>query len=155
MFWENGFYDQNVKPRTYRQSLDELVLSALKSKKLSKKKLNSTKRQLLNALEQNILYIDDLMQTKPMILAILSSRDYKNWLVLQHIYEQQKQMYGQKTNKVTDRIVSLSQPWVRPIVRGKAGKPTEFGAQINMSETQRYMFTLITSITINTKKHRI
>ena len=32
-----------------------------------------------------------------------------------------------------DRIVSISQPFVRPIVRGKAGKPVEFGAKLDIS----------------------
>ena len=32
-----------------------------------------------------------------------------------------------------NRIVSISQPYVRPIVRGKASKPTEFGAKIHLS----------------------
>lgn len=34
---------------------------------------------------------------------------------------------------VPDRIVSVSQPFVRPIVRGKAGKPVEFGAKLDIS----------------------
>jgi hypothetical protein len=29
-----------------------------------------------------------------------------------------------------DRIVSITQPHIRPIVRGKAGKPVEFGAKL-------------------------
>ena len=32
-----------------------------------------------------------------------------------------------------DRIVSLSQPHIRPIVRGKAGKSVEFGAKLSAS----------------------
>ena len=36
-------------------------------------------------------------------------------------------------NSVPDRIVSVSQPFVRPIVRGKAGKPVEFGAKLDIS----------------------
>ena len=41
------------------------------------------------------------------------------------VYEQQKYMYDNRTHSVPDRIVSVSQPFVRPIVRGKAGKPVE------------------------------
>ena len=37
------------------------------------------------------------------------------------------------THSVPDRIVSVSQPFVRPIVRGKAGKPVEFGAKLDIS----------------------
>jgi hypothetical protein len=49
------------------------------------------------------------------------------------LYEQQKQMHDDRTHSVPDRIVSLSQPFVRPIVRGKAGKNTEFGAKLHIS----------------------
>lgn len=30
-------------------------------------------------------------------------------------------------------IVSISQPFVRPVVRGKVSKPTEFGAKLYLS----------------------
>ena len=49
------------------------------------------------------------------------------------IYAQQKYMYDHRTHSVSDRIVSMSQPFVRPIVRGKAGKPVEFGAKLDIS----------------------
>ena len=39
-------------------------------------------------------------------------------------------MYDNHTHSVPDRIVSVSQPFIRPIVRGKAGKPVEFGAKL-------------------------
>ena len=42
-------------------------------------------------------------------------------------------MYDNHTHKVEDRIVSISQPYVRPIVRGKANRPVEFGAKLHMS----------------------
>ncbi|GCA91348.1 hypothetical protein MiTa_04716 [Microcystis aeruginosa NIES-4264] len=37
-------------------------------------------------------------------------------------------MYQNNKQSIEDRIVSLTQPHIRPIVRGKAGKPVEFGA---------------------------
>ena len=42
-------------------------------------------------------------------------------------------MYDNRTHSVPDRIVSVSQPFVRPIVRGNAGKPVEFGAKLDIS----------------------
>ena len=42
-------------------------------------------------------------------------------------------MYDNRTHSVPDRIVSVSQTFVRPIVRGKAGKPVEFGAKLDIS----------------------
>ena len=42
-------------------------------------------------------------------------------------------MYENETHSVKDRIVSISQPYIRPIVRGKAKAPVEFGAKLDMS----------------------
>lgn len=42
-------------------------------------------------------------------------------------------MYDNHTHSVPGRIVSVSQPFIRPIVRGKAGKPVEFGAKLDIS----------------------
>ena len=42
-------------------------------------------------------------------------------------------MYDHRCHTVPDRIVSVSQPFLRPIVRGKAGKPIEFGAKLDIS----------------------
>ena len=42
-------------------------------------------------------------------------------------------------HSVPDRIVSISQPWLRPIVRGKATAPVEFGAKFDLSlDTEGY-----------------
>ena len=49
------------------------------------------------------------------------------------LYEQQKHMYENKTHSVEDRIVSISQPYLRPIVRGKAKSPVEFGVKYDVS----------------------
>ena len=49
-------------------------------------------------------------------------------------------MYENKTNRIEDRIVSIEQPHIRPIVRGKAGSAVEFGAKIAASCVEGYVF---------------
>lgn len=49
------------------------------------------------------------------------------------VYEQQRLMFESGTHSIPRRIVSLSQPWVRPIVRGKPHANTEFGAKLHIS----------------------
>jgi len=49
-------------------------------------------------------------------------------------------MWSENKTRVDQIIVSLSQPHVRPIVRGKAGKPTEFGAKLSVSYVDHYVF---------------
>ena len=63
----------------------------------------------------------------------LPSRQAERLGTIRAVYEQQKYMYDNRTHSVPDRIVSVSQPFVRPIVRGKAGKPVEFGAKLDIS----------------------
>lgn len=49
-------------------------------------------------------------------------------------------MYDTKSHTVPDRIVSLPQPHVRPIVRGKAGRDVEFGAKLSVSLVEGYAY---------------
>ena len=49
-------------------------------------------------------------------------------------------MFESRSHQVDDRIVSISQPHVRPIVRGKARAKTEFGAKIHLSLVDGYSF---------------
>ena len=46
-------------------------------------------------------------------------KDRKYLETIRAVYQQQKQMYDTKSHSVEDRIVSIHQPHVRPIGRGK------------------------------------
>ena len=61
-------------------------------------------------------------------------------LVATEVYRQQLWMYEHFTKSIEDRIVSISQPHIRPIVRGKAGSSVEFGAKISASYVDGYVF---------------
>src|ERR1700678_2932550 len=49
-------------------------------------------------------------------------------------------MYAEKTHSVDHRIVSIHQPHVRPIVRGKTNADVEFGAKIQVSLMNGFAF---------------
>ena len=53
--------------------------------------------------------------------------------IITKVYRQQKNHFENDNPResVPDRIVSISKPYVRPIVRGKEVKPVEFGAKCN------------------------
>lgn len=55
------------------------------------------------------------------------------------LYEQQKYMFDNRKYIVENRIVSIAQPYVRPIVRGKTKAPTEFGAKVEISVVNGYV----------------
>ena len=61
------------------------------------------------------------------------SRDIPVILTIFKLYEQQEYMYKNKVHSVPERIVSISQPWIRPIVRGKVKALVEFGAKLDVS----------------------
>ena len=49
-------------------------------------------------------------------------------------------MYAIKSHSVADRIVSIHQPHVRPIVREKSTAKVEFGAKVHVSLVDGYAF---------------
>ena len=122
---------KHKKPRTYRKRARKEFLSAAKSKKLSHSKRRKAIRKQLGYLKRNLKTIDKLSRQSS--LTALNRRQYKNLLVIHEVYRQQQWMYDHRENKIADRIVSISQPHVRPIKRGKAGAATEFGAKISAS----------------------
>ena len=73
-------------------------------------------------------------------LSQLDNHQYRKLLVISELFRQQQQMYQQRQHRVDHRIVSIAQPHVRPIVRGKAGRPVEFGAKIAISCVDGYVF---------------
>jgi hypothetical protein len=65
----------------------------------------------------------------------------QQWLeTIRILYKQQLEMYETKSHSVKDRIVSIGQPHVRPIVRGKVNAPVEFGAKLSISLIDGYAF---------------
>ena len=119
------------KPRTYRKKARRDFLLAAKAKRLSGKKRRKALRKQLGYLGRNLKRIEGLSQK--ISLLCLTKKQYKNLLVIHEVYRQQKIMYEGHLHRIDDRIVSISQPHIRPIKRGKAGRPTEFGAKISVS----------------------
>ena len=83
--------------------------------------------------------IADYERRHPGCLQKLSSRQQTMLQVIRTLYSQQEYMYRTRTHKVEDRIVSLHQSWVRPIVRGKQTADVEFGAKVEMSVVDGFL----------------
>lgn len=127
------------KPRTYRNIARKAYLSIAKKRKKPPKLIRKGIRQHLNFLRRNLAHIDALIAAGAS-LAALNPREYRTLLVIHEVYRQQQQMYDPKSRRIDERIVSISQPHVRPIVRGKAGTPVEFGAKIAISCVAGFVF---------------
>jgi transposase, IS5 family len=127
------------KPRSYRKRARKNYLEVTKKRRvLQKERRNAIKKQL-QYIKRNLSHISQLIENGATLLC-LSKREYKMLLVIAEIYRQQLWLYENKKQSIDDRIVSLSQPHIRPIVRGKAGKPVEFGAKLSASCFNGYVF---------------
>ncbi|NCP85695.1 MAG: transposase, partial [Bacteroidetes bacterium] len=118
------------KPRTYRRKARKEFLLFAKKKKKTIKEVHKAIGKQLRYLGRNLNTIANLLDSDTEALSSLEKQEYKDYLVIQEIYRQQNQMYGEKKNRCEDRIVSIHQPHVRPIVRGKQGKTVEFGSKV-------------------------
>jgi hypothetical protein len=127
------------KPRTYRRQARKIFLAAAKSKRLSKGKRRKAIRKQLGYLKRNLKSIKTFSKEKNSLIR-LDKIQYKNLLVISEVSRQQEWMFENRENKIEDRIVSVSQPHVRPIKRGKAGASTEFGAKISASLVDGFCF---------------
>ncbi len=117
------------KPRTYRQQAHKDYLKLVRTRKPGSKKIRKAIGQQLRYISRNLGHIETMLGNGRQ----LTARQRERLETICQVYDQQKAMYDTKSHKVPNRIVSLSQPWIRPIVRGKAGKPVEFGAKLDIS----------------------
>lgn len=129
-----------VKPRTYRQKARKEYLSFAKQRKKRKKTIRKALKKQLGYVHRNFKTIEKLLNEKEDNAFPLAYKYQKMYWVIQEVYRQQKQMYEQNTHKMADRIVSINQPYVRPIVRGKSGKEVEFGAKTSVSVVDGYVY---------------
>ena len=117
------------RPRTHRRSLRKEYLSVARSKKPSNKKIRSLLRKLLASVKRNLGIV---MRYKDSGLTL--SRYFEGLLpTISAVLGQQEEMFRAKTHRVADRIVSIPQPFIRPIVRGKKRTAVEFGAKYDVS----------------------
>lgn len=115
------------KPRTYRKKARKDYLKTAKMRKARMKTLRKAIGKQLRYVARDLRAADFLLEKAS--LETLTSRQ-RQWLeTIRRLYDQQKTMYETNTHSIEDRIVSISQPHIRPIVRGKAGAECEFGAK--------------------------
>jgi transposase, IS5 family len=123
------------KPRTYRELARAAYIDFIKSRKPAKKKVQKAAKQQLRYIRRNLKTIEKLLE---LVDLNLSKRLYRLLLVANELYRQQSLKYLKGQSKIENRIVSLHQPHIRPIVRGKAGNAVEFGAKLIISVTNGF-----------------
>ena len=117
------------KPRTYRQLAHKTHVSFSKCRKKTRNQIRKAIGAQRRYVRRNLKTIQQMQIGGKEITPLQQGR----LTTIQKLYEQQSAMYLNKTHSVPDRIVILSQPFIRPIVRGKTRSSVEFGAKLDIS----------------------
>ncbi len=92
-------------------------------------------RKLLEGVSRDIAHINrflDGFEEKKWPSPLTPAQRRMFWII-NTVYDQQKQMFDAKTHSCPNRIVSIFQPHVRPIPRGKTKAQIEFGSKLGVS----------------------
>lgn len=109
-------------------------LEIIKHPKYSVSKRHGALRFLLNVIHRNLEFIEKLCDRCGNIPQIISEQ----LILIRTLYDQQRTMLDNHSRRIDERIVSLHQPHIHPIARGKAGHETEFGARLTASLENGY-----------------
>ena len=128
------------KPRTYREKARKDYLAIEKKRRKPKKLIKKAIRKQLSYVKRDLNYIEKYFENTPERIELLNKVEIEKLETIKKVYKQQKYMYESDVRTVKNRIVSLHQPYIRPIVRGKAGKKVEFGCKILTSVIDGFSF---------------
>lgn len=133
----NGMKQQ----KSNRGNVRSAFVLFLKKKHKGTKLVNSTKERMLHFLSLNIKHFTDLIgRVSTDVFKCFNRTDIRNFKTLKIVFEQQKMMFKEKVHSCLNRIVSIFQPHIRPIVRGKAKAKVEFGAKVGLSVVDGYSY---------------
>jgi hypothetical protein len=113
------------KPRTHRRKARRQFLAVARQKRPRRDKIRKAIGQQLRHLERNLASIAALIACGASLLAA-GRHWHRKLLVASELVRQQRILYHSECRSIQDRMVSLTQPHIRPIVRGKARNNVEF-----------------------------
>ena len=129
------------KPQTHRAESRQAFIALTKKKRKGRKLIDKTKLTQLRCLQADFqIFLDFLGRHASNLLACFSRHDRKCLQAAFRMYDQQKTMFEENVRTCADRIISIYQPHLRPIVRGKAKAKVEFGAKIGASIVNGYTY---------------
>ena len=121
------------RPRTKFIDVQKANLTYRKQRKHTKSQNRKMTRRLLELLGKILREIRRAERENNRVDNLLTVREKNDIGIITKMFRQQKNHFqsGDSRESVPDRIVSISKPHVRPIVRGKEVKSVEFGAKCN------------------------
>jgi len=129
-----------IKVRTYCRVAQKSYVSFSKKRRKVHKDIRRMKKRLLQYLRRNIAQLSDLIAQAEEKGYEIQEKVIETFETVKKLYHQQKQMYKERKKSIESRIVSLHKAYIRPIVRNKSGKKVEFGAKVELSLVDGYLF---------------
>ena len=123
--------DKPKKPRTYRNKARKQYLAVAKRPTYRAKQMRKAIGQQLRYVRRDLRIIKEMLKHHSQ--DTLNQKQREELETIRTLYRQQSTMYETKIRRIDHRIVSISQPHIRPIKRGKKKSPTEFGAKVAIS----------------------
>lgn len=128
------------KPLTHRKKASQQFLAVATK---NRPRIRKTRK----AIKQQLSYLKRIISSSAALIAcggclLAAGRHiYQKLLMVSELVRQKIILYYEESRSIPDRIVSIFQSHIRPIVRGKASCNVEFGAKISISVTgERFTF---------------
>lgn len=123
-----------------RNRIRAIYLNVIKRKHKGSKLVKDALTRMLPLLYRDILTLLNLIGVDDETYGRFNCTQKRTIQAVIDMYHQQEQMLREGKHTCENRIVSIHQPHVRPIVRGKAKAKVEFGAKIGVSIVSGYSF---------------
>ena len=121
------------RPRTKYLDVEKANLAYVKQRKHNKSQQRKITRRLIKLSGKILQEIRKICRDHGDTEDVLTFKEKNVIEIITKVYRQQKNHFESDNPResIPDRIVSISKPYVRPIVRGKEVKNVEFGAKCN------------------------
>lgn len=123
-----------------RNRIRAIYLNVIKRKHKGSKLVKDALTRMLPLLYRDILTLLNLIRVDDETYGRFNCTQKRTIQAVIDMYHQQEEMLREGKHTCENRIVSIHQPHVRPIVRGKAKAKVEFGAKIGVSIVSGYSF---------------
>jgi len=129
---------QGHKTSYSRSRVRKSYLKISKQRNPRWKKVRQAALEQLECVEKNLETLD--YHLTKIGVECLSDKQQERLATIRMVAEQQRWHHENPKASVPDRIVSLSQPHIRPMVRGKARNEVEFGQKIAVAVVDGFTF---------------
>lgn len=128
------------RPARHYKTARYEYLQLIKRRTKRAKQIKATMRIMLHCLHDDLQAFMSLVAPSSGYYNALMQCEKRTVTAIIRMYHQQEQMLSDNVHHCADLIISIFQPHLRPIVRGKAKAKVEFGAKIGVSICEGYTF---------------